>query len=136
MRVPLIVLTAVLLAGCGQDSPPQTLEVLQDRVGAVVAAANAGDGGAARTALAALRADVEGAQRLGSLSRERAADLTRLADEVEAALLAAAPSPAAPPPAGSREPVAPAPVVPEPERDKDDEDRKGGGKDDEKDGQD
>ena len=124
MRVPLIVLTAVLLAGCGQDSLPQTRDALQDRVGAVIAAANAGDGGAARTALSALRADVEGAQRLGSLSRERAADLTRLADEVEAAL----PAPPAPPTA-SRAPVAPAPAAPDPERGKGDDDRKGGGKD-------
>ena len=126
MRVPLIVLTAVLLAGCGQDSLPQTRDALQDRVGAVIAAANAGDGGAARTALSALRADVEGAQRLGSLSRERAADLTRLADEVEAALPAAA---APPSPKASRAPVAPAPAAPDPERGKGDDDRKGGGKD-------
>ena len=126
MRVPLIVLTAVLLAGCGQDSSPQTRDALQDRVGAVIAAANAGDGGAARTALAALRADVEGAQRLGSLSRERAADLTRLADEVEAALPAA---PTPPPPAATRTPVAPGPAAPDPEQGKGEDDRKGGGKD-------
>ena len=126
MRVPLIVLTAVLLAGCGQDSLPQTRDALQDRVGAVIAAANAGDGGAARTALAALRADVEGAQRLGSLSRERAADLARLADDVEAALPAAA---APPSPKASRAPVAPAPAAPDPERGKGNDDRKGGGKD-------
>ena len=126
MKVPLIVLTAILLAGCGQDSPPQTRDALQDRVGAVIAAANAGDGGAARTALSALRADVEGAQRLGSLSRERAADLTRLADEVEAALPAPAPPP---PPTATRAPVAPAPAAPDPERGKGDDDRKGGGKD-------
>ena len=125
MRVPLIVLTAVLLAGCGQDSLPQTRDALQDRVGAVIAAANAGDGGAARTALAALRADVEGAQRLGSLSRERAADLARLADEVEAALPAAPPPPS---PKASRAPVAPAPAAPDPERNKGNDDRKGGGK--------
>lgn len=127
MKVPLIVLTAILLAGCGQDSLPQTRDALQDRVGAVIAAANAGDGGAARTALSALRADVEGAQRLGSLSRERAADLTRLADEVEAAL----PAPPSPPPSpkASRAPVAPAPAAPDPERGKGDDDRKGGGKD-------
>ena len=124
MRVPLIVLTAVLLAGCGQDSLPQTRDALQDRVGAVIAAANAGDGSAARTALAALRADVEGAQRLGSLSRERAADLTSLADEVEAAL--PVPTPAAP--KASRAPVAPAPAAPDPERGKGNDDRKGGGK--------
>ena len=86
MRVPLLVLTAVLLAGCGEDSSPQTRDALQDRVGAVVVAANAGDATTARTALAALRADVEDAQRLGSLSAERAAELTRLADDVEAAL--------------------------------------------------
>ena len=128
MRVPLIVLTAVLLAGCGQDSPPQTRDALQDRVGAVIAAANVGDGGAARTALAALRADVEGAQRLGSLSRERAADLARLADEVEAALPAPAPPPA-PPPTATRAPVAPAPAAPDPERGKGDDDRKGDEKD-------
>ena len=126
MRVPLIVLTAVLLAGCGQDSPPQTREALQERVGAVVAAANAGDGGTARTALAALRADVEDAQRLGSLSPERAADLTRLADEVEAALPAA---PIPPPPAATRAPVVPGPTAPDPERGKGEDDRKGGGKD-------
>ena len=126
MKVPLIVLTAVLLAGCGQDSLPQTRDALQDRVGAVIAAANAGDGGAARTALAALRADVEGAQRLGSLSRERAADLARLADEVEAALPAPPPPPS---PKASRAPVAPAPAAPDPERGKGDDDRKGGGKD-------
>ena len=126
MKVPLIVLTAILLAGCGQDSPPQTRDALQDRVGAVIAAANAGDGGAARTALSALRADVEGAQRLGSLSRERAADLTRLADEVEAALPAPAPPP---PPTATRAPVAPAPAAPDPERGKGDDDRKGSGKD-------
>ena len=134
MRVTLIVLTAVLLAGCGQDSLPQTRDALQDRVGAVIAAANAGDGGAARTALAALRADVEGAQRLGSLSRERAADLARLADEVEAALPAPPPPPAAP--KASRAPVTPAPAAPDPERGKGNDDRKGGGKaenDDEKD---
>lgn len=130
MRVPLIVLTAVLLAGCGQDSLPQTRDALQDRVGAVIAAANAGDGGAARTALAALRADVEGAQRLGSLSRERAADLARLADEVEAALPAPPPAPLpAPLPTATRAPVAPAPAAPDPERGKGDDDRKGGGKD-------
>ena len=130
MRVPLIVLTAVLLAGCGQDSLPQTRDALQDRVGAVIAAANAGDGGAARTALAALRADVEGAQRLGSLSRERAADLARLADEVEAALPAPPPAPLpAPPPTATRAPVAPAPAAPDPEQGKGDDDRKGGGKD-------
>ena len=127
MRVPLIVLTAVLLAGCGQDSLPQTRDALQDRVGAVIAAANAGDGGASRTALAALRADVEGAQRLGSLSRERAADLARLADEVEAAL--PAPPPPSPSPKASRAPVAPAPAAPDPERGKGNDDRKGGGKD-------
>ena len=128
MRVPLIVLTAVLLAGCGQDSLPQTRDALQDRVGAVIAAANAGDGGAARTALAALRADVEGAPRLGSLSRERAADLARLADEVEAAL-PAPPPPPAPPPTATRAPVAPAPAAPDPERGKGDDDRKGDEKD-------
>ena len=134
MRVPLIVLTAVLLAGCGQDLPPQTRDALQGRVGAVVAATNAGDGGAARTALAALRADVAGAQRLGSLSPERAGDLTRLADEVEAAL--PAPPPPPPPPAATRAPVAPAPAAPDPERGKGGDDHKGGGndeKDDEKD---
>ena len=125
MKVPLIVLTAVLLAGCGQDALPQTRDALQGRVGAVIAAANAGDGGAARKALAALRADVEGAQRLGSLSRERAADLTRLADEVEAAL----PAPTPPPPAATRAPVASAPAAPDPERGKGNEDRKGSGKD-------
>ena len=125
MKVPLIVLTAILLAGCGQDSLPQTRDALQDRVGAVIAAANAGDGGAARTALSALRADVEGAQRLGSLSRERAADLTRLAEVVEAAL----PAPAPAPPTATRAPVAPAPAAPDPERGKGDDDRKGGGKD-------
>ena len=132
MKIPLVLLTAVLLAGCGQDALPQTRDALQGRVGAVIAAANAGDGGAARTALAALRDDVEGAQRLGSLSRERAADLTRLADEVEAALPAA---PTPPPPAATRAPVASAPAAPDPERGKGNEDRKGGGKDenDEKD---
>ena len=124
MRVPLIVLTGVLLAGCGQDLSPQTRDALQDRVGAVVAATNAGDGGAARTALAALRADVAGAQRLGSLSRERAGDLTRLADEVEAAL-----PPPPPPPAATRAPVAPAPAAPDPERGKGGDDHKGGGND-------
>ena len=128
MRLPLLVLTAVLLAGCGQDSSPQTREALQDRVGAVVAAANAGDGGRARTALAALRADVEDAQRLGSLSRERAAELVRLADEVQAALPAA---PTPPPAAATRAPAAPAPVAPEPERGKGE--GKGEGKGDEKD---
>ena len=130
MGVPLLVLTVVLLAGCGQDSSPQTRDALQDRVGAVVVAANAGDGTTARTALAALRADVEDAQRLGSLSVERAGELTRLADAVEAAL-PAPPSPA-PAPAATRAPVAPPAPEPEPERGGDGK-GKGGDKDDEKD---
>ena len=106
MRVPLLVLTAVLLAGCGQDSSPQVRDALQGRVGAVVVAANAGDGTTARTALAALRADVEDAQRLGSLTVERAAELTRLADDVEAAL----PAQPSPVPAATRAPAVPQPT--------------------------
>jgi len=121
MRVPLLVLTAVLLTGCGQDSSPQVRDALQGRVGAVVVAANAGDGTTARTALAALRADVEDAQRLGSLTVGRAAELTRLADDVEAAL----PAQPSPVPAATR-----APAVPQPERGgADDGKGKGGGKD-------
>ena len=123
----MLVLTAVLLAGCGEDSSPQTRDALQDRVGAVVVAANAGDGATARTALAALRADVRNAQRLGSLSPERSANLARLADEVEAALPAAAKAPAPAPPAPA---VAPQPPR-QPEPDKDAGKGGKGGKDEE-----
>ena len=125
MTAPLLVLTAVLLAGCGQDASPQVRDALQGHVGAVVVAANAGDGAVTRTALAALRADVEDAQRLGSLSVERATELTRLADAVEAAL-PAQPSPA---PAATRAPAVPRPTA-EPERGGE---REGKGRGDEKD---
>ena len=121
----MIGLTAALLAGCADDSSPQTMDALQDRVGAVVAASNSGNGTAARTALAALRTDVTTAQRLGSLSPERAADLARLADEVEAALPAVVKAPSPPAPAAVR----PAPRQPEPARDG----GKGKGKDEEED---
>ena len=99
-----------VLAGCGSgvDTPAQTSEALRTRVGVLVDAANAGDPSSARTALTALRTDVSSALRLGSLSTERAAELSRLADDVEAAL-PGRPSPSVPP---SKAPVEPSPQAP------------------------
>lgn len=114
MRPPVRLVAAaacgVLLAGCGAavDPPAQTREALRTRVGVLVDAANAGDASSARTALAALRADVASALRLGSLSEERAAELSRLAGEVEAAL-PVRPRASAPP---TTAPVRPTPQAP------------------------
>ena len=108
-----IVLLPLLLAACGggQDLPTETARALQGRVEAVVVAASAGDADAARAGLAALRGDVDAAQRLGRLSDERAAEVLAAAAEVEASLPVLEPAP---------EPeVEPAPepaTEPEPER--------------------
>ena len=106
-----IVLLPLLLTACGggQDLPTETARALQERVEAVVVAASAGDADAARAGLAALRGDVDAAQRLGRLSDERAAEVLAAAAEVEASLPVLEPAPEVEP--------APEPATePEPER--------------------
>lgn len=128
----------VTACGGGESTSSQTRTALQEQVGALVSAVNAQDYPTARTALDALRSDVEDAQRLGALADSRAVELIRLADSVEAGL-PSAPAPSAPAPAATRvptstpspdEPAVQAPPTREPDkgkgRDKDDESGKAG----------
>lgn len=123
------VLSALVLTGCG-GQPDGTSAALQDRVGAVVTAVNAGNGDAARLALGALRDDVAAAQRLDAITPERAAEVLAAATAVEAGL----PVPAPPAPQPATEPPVPQSEPPAQNPDKDDEQKDDKGKkDDDKD---
>ena len=133
VRLAMTAACTVALTSCaaGGETPGATREALATRVGALVDAANREDFATARTALTALRGDVSTAQRLGSLSSDRAGELLRLADGVEAAL----PAPVRPSVATTKAPTvapraprsqAPQPADPRPQAPQPDGDKEGG----------
>jgi len=133
VRVAMTAACTIALTACaaGGETPGATREALATRVGVLVDAANREDFATVRTALTALRGDVSAAQRLGFLTSDRAGDLLRLADGVEAAL----PVPVPPSVVATSAPTvapraprsqAPQPAVPQPQAPQHDPEKDGG----------